>query len=95
MNEDGINKRWDGKASPVEKFAKAYKLNPQRLAQSVSKKTGIAGQSGSTCHKDSDCEVEEKCGVRRGMIQGVCIPDWVGICESWSSAAILEEVFLG
>jgi hypothetical protein len=40
---DGINHRWDGEnsLSPVEKYAKAFGLNAQILANAVSRKSGI------------------------------------------------------
>jgi hypothetical protein len=55
---DGINQRWAGEnsLSPVEKYAKAFGLDAQVLANTVSRKSGIDSQSGKKCTTNRDCE---------------------------------------
>jgi hypothetical protein len=96
-NEDGINKRWGNESqSPVEKYAKAFRINPTRLAQRISDISGVDGEiydDSIWCRTDEDCSdlKDHACGIRRGKSQGVCMPDWYGICHTWAPAAILEE----
>jgi hypothetical protein len=83
---DGINNRWagEGSLSPVEKYAKAFELDPLVLANAVSSKSGIDSQSSSKkCKSTSDCS-EAECAIRRGETEGNCIPTWFGICHAWA-----------
>ncbi|KAJ3087479.1 hypothetical protein HK102_011008 [Quaeritorhiza haematococci] len=94
---DGINFRWDGpnSQSPVEKYARAFGLDPTQLSNSLSQMSGIDSMRSfrPSCTDDSDCanlNDGSMCSKRRGQIQGVCIPGWFGICHAWAPAAILE-----
>lgn len=83
-NEDGINKRWGKEIqSPVEKYARAFRLNPIRLAQSVSDVSGIDGETDEdsiVCKVKEECpEKDSTCAIRRGRDQGICMPDWWGM----------------
>jgi hypothetical protein len=92
-NEDGINARWAGEdsLSPVEKYAKAFGLDANVLANAVSRKSGIDSLSSlAKCTKDSDC-YRLKCAVRRGQTEGRCIPSWFGICHAWAPVSIVED----
>ena len=90
--EDGINNRWDGpeSLSAVEKYAKAFNLDVTKLADAVSKKSGVDSQSRrQKCKTWSDCK-DGTCAIRRDKTEGYCIPTWFGICHAWSPAALIE-----
>jgi hypothetical protein len=90
---DGINQRWAGEnsLSPVEKYAKAFGLDAQRLADAVSLQSGIDSRLGDkTCKTDSDCD-GDNCAIRRNKTEGICIPGWFGICHAWAPVAIVED----
>jgi hypothetical protein len=92
--KDGINQRWAGNdtLSPVEKYAKAYGVDAQKLANHVSRKSGILSQSfAKKCKTSSECENGDECAIRRGEREGNCIPTWFGICHAWAPAAIVEK----
>jgi hypothetical protein len=89
---DGINQRWDGEnsLSPVEKYAKAFGLSAQILANAVSRKSGIDSQaSGQRCTSPTECGSSEY-AIRNGATEGRCIPMWFGICHAWAPVAIVE-----
>jgi hypothetical protein len=92
--KDGINQRWAGEnsLSPVEKYAKAFKLNSNVLANAVSGKSGISFHSGHTkkCKSGKDC-TEGICSIRRGSTEGNCIPRWLGVCHAWAPVSIIED----
>lgn len=85
--DDGLNARWStapGSLSPVEKYAAAFKLNPSRLADSISKVSGVLSSNwNKPCTKQSDCAdlIKNKCSIRRGKSSGYCVPEWFGICR--------------
>lgn len=99
--DDGINAEWrplDGilgvlgeeEASPVKKYATAFKLNYQRMKSSISKSNGIDSQTNAkVCSFDWQCE-DSSCAIRRGHVSGRCVPRWYGICHAWAPASILE-----
>nr|CCA14679.1 glycoprotein elicitor precursor putative [Albugo laibachii Nc14] len=99
---DSINYRWDGPQSDsmVIKYAKAFGLNPKKLADAVSLKNGIDGQSrrngARICNSTTECDPEYTgealCSKREEQTykEGVCIPTWFGICHAWAAAAIME-----
>lgn len=93
--EDGINFAWrDDEPAPSEKLAVAFKKDVKQLQDTVSRSTGILGQSKRKhCNHDSGCKSLDdgsKCGIRSGERSGFCIPTWYGICHAWAAAAIME-----
>jgi hypothetical protein len=92
--KDGINQRWAGEnsLSPVEKYAQAFGVNAQRLADAVSRKSGVLSQSFlPQCNASTTCEAGAECAIRRGQTQGRCIPTWFGICHAWAPVSIIEK----
>ncbi|CCI39981.1 unnamed protein product [Albugo candida] len=99
---DSINYRWDGAESDsmVTKYAKAFGLNPKKLADAVSLKNGIDGLKrrigARICKETIECDPkytgEAVCSKRdeQNDKDGVCIPTWFGICHAWAVASIME-----
>jgi len=93
---DAINYRWDGPTtdSPTAKYAKAFGINPKKLENALSKKSGIDSRRGRArpCTRDSQCNSNngEVCAKRHGKGRGLCIPTWFGQCHAWAPAAIME-----
>ncbi|KAJ3091686.1 hypothetical protein HK102_013819 [Quaeritorhiza haematococci] len=94
---DGINYRWEGPGtlSPVEKYARAFNIDPQALADGLSWTSGVDSMRGSRpgCRQTSDCarlNDGSECAIRNGQSVGLCIPTWFGICHAWAPAALLE-----
>jgi hypothetical protein len=96
--EDSINIRWDGEnsLSATEKYEKAF--GGYRIEDMVSNMNGIGyiGGYSTACTKETEeqvCskELGEVCAIRRGEVQGKCIPTWFGLCHAWAPAAILEK----
>ncbi|RAW20699.1 hypothetical protein PC110_g22858, partial [Phytophthora cactorum] len=93
--QDGINVQWSqGEASPAEKYATAFGLDPTDFMNKVSKDNGIDSMSKRTkCTSDNDCASLNDgsgCGIRAGQSSGYCIPTWYGICHAWTPASMLE-----
>ncbi|DAZ95252.1 TPA: hypothetical protein N0F65_002364 [Lagenidium giganteum] len=92
---DGINARWNGNdASPAEKYARAFGLDPKKFTDTISRNNGILSQSWRrACGSNADCDGlndGSECGIRSGESRGYCIPTWFGICHAWAPAAMLE-----
>ncbi|KAF1778036.1 Transglutaminase elicitor [Phytophthora cactorum] len=70
--QDGINVQWSqGEASPAEKYATAFGLDPTDFMNKVSKDNGIDSMSKRTkCTSDNDCASLNDgsgCGIRAGQ----------------------------
>ncbi len=93
---DAINYRWDGPNtdSPTAKYAEAFGLNPKKLENALSRRSGIDSLRGRvrSCTVTSQCNANngEICAKRQGRVRGLCIPTWFGQCHAWAPAAIME-----
>ncbi|KAG7386057.1 hypothetical protein PHYPSEUDO_000725 [Phytophthora pseudosyringae] len=93
--QDGINVQWSqGEASPAEKYATAFGLDPTDFMDKVSKDNGIDSMSSRTkCSSNNDCASltdGSACAMRAGASSGYCIPTWFGICHAWTPASMME-----
>ncbi|DBA02853.1 TPA: hypothetical protein N0F65_006643 [Lagenidium giganteum] len=92
---DGINARWnDNEDSTSVKYAKAFKLDPKKLTDAISRNNGVLSQTrNKPCTNDNQCASlndGSKCAIREGESRGYCIPTWFGVCHAWAPAAIQE-----
>ncbi|KAF1317296.1 Transglutaminase elicitor m81c, partial [Globisporangium splendens] len=92
---DGINYEWDqGRASPAEKYARAFDLNISAFMTTVSETNGVLKRkTRRVCTTDRDCSDLKDgsvCGKRKRETSGFCIPTWFGLCHAWAPAAIME-----
>jgi hypothetical protein len=63
----------------------------KKLADAVSRKSGIDSQSSRTkCKSWSDCN-DGACAIRREHSEGYCIPTWFGVCHAWAPVSMVED----